>query len=110
MSEIVSDKDVEEALRILADETGAAARAAHEYFESLTKSVLAELAAMSGETSVAAGEAWARMQPRYEAHLKQVGKFARDDYSWRQRYAAAEAKIEIWRTVSANQRGAERLR
>ena len=40
---LVTDKDVELALATLADETGAACRASHDYMEELTKSVLAEL-------------------------------------------------------------------
>lgn len=107
---LVTDKDVEQALTILADEAGAASRAAHEYFDSLTKSVLAELMQESNETSAAAKEAWARAQPKFIDHLKQVGKFAREDYSYRQRYAAADAKIRIWQTMSANSRGMERVR
>lgn len=107
---LVSDKDVEDALAILSDETGAANRAAHEYFDSLTKSVLAELMAESNETAANAKETWARAQPRFKDHLKQVGKFAREDYSWRQRYAAADAKIRLWQTASANARGMERLK
>lgn len=110
MSQIVSDSDVEAALAILGDETGAAARAAHEYFDSLTKSVLAELMNEANETSESAKERWARAQPKYAEHLKQVGKFAREDYSWRQRYAAADAKIRLYQTASANARNMERLR
>lgn len=107
---LVSDKDVEDALTILADETGAAARAAHEYFDDLTKSVLAELMQESNETAANAKETWARAQPKFKDHLKQVGKFAREDYSWRQRYAAADAKIRLYQTASANVRAAERIR
>ncbi len=106
---LVSDRDVEEALAILADEAGAASRAAHEYFDSLTKSVLAELMAESNESAANAKETWARAQPKFVEHLKQVGKFAREDYAWRQRYAAADAKIRIWQTSSANHRRADRI-
>ncbi len=107
---IVSEKDVEDALAILGDETGAASRAAHEYFDSLTKSVLAELMQESNEAAANAKESWARAQPKFIDHLKQVGKFAREDYSWRQRYAAADAKIRLYQTASANARGMERVR
>lgn len=107
---IVSDKDVEQALEILSDEEGAAARAAHEYLDSLTKSVLAELIAESNESSVVAKEHWARAQPKYKEHLVRVGEFGKRDYMARQRYAAADAKIRLYQTASANQRGMERLR
>jgi hypothetical protein len=103
---IVSEADVEKALQILDDEAGAAARAAHEYFSDLTKSVMAELMTESNETAANAKEMWARSQPRFLEHLKTVGKFAREDYSWRARYAAAEAKIGIWRTEQSTARAA----
>ena len=107
---LVSEKDVEDALAILADESGAAYRASHEYFDALTKSVLAKLVAQSNETSAAAKEQWARAQPEFTDHLMQVGKFAKEDYRWRQRYAAAEAKIRLWQTSSANARRMEMVR
>lgn len=107
---LVSEKDVSDALDLLADETGAAARAAHEYMDALTKSVLADLMAQSNETSEAAKERWARSQAEYKDHLKKVGSFAKDAYRWRQRYAAAEAKISIYQTMSANARAMEKVR
>lgn len=110
MKPLVSEDDVGDALSILSDETGAAARAAHEYMDDLTKSVLAELVGASNEPSATAKETWARAQPRFLEHLKKVGAFAKEDYVWRQRYGAASAKIEIWRTMNANQRAAERIR
>ncbi len=107
---LVTEDDVSKALEILADERGAAARAAHEYTDALTKSVLSELMAQSDETSATAREAWARAQEKFKEHLARVGKFAKEDYQYRQRYAAAEAKIEIWRTENANARAMERIR
>lgn len=107
---LVTEDDVSKALEILADEEGAAARAAHEYTDALTKSVLADLMGQANETSEAARERWARSQPMFKDHLAKVGKFAKADYQFRQRYAAAEAKIEIWRTENANARAMERVR
>lgn len=107
---LVSEDDVSKALEILADEEGAANRAAHEYLDSLTKSVLAELVADSNETSIGAKEHWARAQPKYKDHLVKVGEFAKRDYMARQRYAAADAKIRLWQTASANSRNMERIR
>jgi hypothetical protein len=107
---IVPDEAVEVALAVLADEEGAAARAAHEYLSDLSKSVLAELIGESNATSAIAKENWARAQPRFKEHLVKVGEFAKRDYIWRQRYSAASAKIECWRTQNANIRAAERLR
>jgi hypothetical protein len=107
---LVSENDMHEVLRTIADETGAAARAAHEYFDALTKTVLADLMSRAEGKTIADREAWARSQVEYKEHLEKVGKFAKDDYRWRQRYAAANAKLEIWRTENANARAAERVR
>lgn len=107
---LVSDKDVEAALAILSDETGAAAKAAHEYMDALTKSVLADLMQQANEPSEAAKDRWARSQAEYKDHLKKVHSFAKDAHRWRQRYMAASVKIEIWRTQNANARAMERIR
>lgn len=108
--DLVKDKDVEDALQILGDERAASARAAHEYFDALTKTVLAELMSRCDEGSEAARDRWARSQPEYKDHLEKVGRFAKEAYVWRQRVSAAEAKIEIWRTQNANARAMERVR
>jgi hypothetical protein len=42
--------------------------------------------------------------------LAKVGQMAKADYAARQRVAAANAKLEVWRTQSANARAAERVR
>lgn len=107
---LVSDDDMHEVLAVLADETGAAHRAAHEYLDDLTKSVLAELMAESEAKSATEREQYARAHQTFKDHLAKVGKFAKLDYEWRQRYAAANAKLEVWRTSSANVRAAERVR
>src|ERR1700753_687563 len=107
---LVSDRQVEDALAILADEEGAAARAAAEYLNDLTKGILSELMMRSNETSAAAKEMWARSQPEYREHLIRVGAAAKLDFQWRQRYSAAAAKIDCWRTEQSNIRASERVR
>lgn len=107
---LVSDDDMHTVLEVLADETGAAHRAAHEYLDSLTKTVLAELMGESDAKSAAEREQWARAQPRFRDHLAKVGQAAKADYTARQRVAAANAKLEVWRTQNANARAAERVR
>lgn len=108
---IVPDKDVEYALEILANEEGAAARAASEYMDALTKTILAEIMGeCHNDMSMVAKETWARAQPRFAEHLKKVREISERDYRWRRRYEAASAKIEAWRTENANQRAAERVR
>ena len=107
---LVTEADVSMALEILGDERAGAARAAAEFFDSMTKTVLSQVMNDANEASEAARERWARTQPAYTEHLKKVAKFAREDYQWRARQAAADAKIRLWQTASANARGMERVR
>jgi hypothetical protein len=106
---LVSEQDAQVALDILSDEEGAACRASAEYLDSLTKVLLAQLMIESNETSATMKETWARAQPRFKEHLIKVGEMAKRDYQWRQRYAAADAKIRIFQTASANTRSRERI-
>lgn len=105
---MVSEQDIRQALAILDDKRAAEARAAHEFFSDLTKTVLAELMLESNESSAAAREMHARAHPKFREHLEKVGKYARMDYEFRQQQSAASAKIEIFRTLSANERNATR--
>ena len=107
---IVPDRDVERALELLGNEEGAGARAAHEYMDALTKTILAELMAKSDESSAVGKENWARAQPEFREHLVKVGELAKRDYVWRRRYEAASAKIDAWRTEQSNQRAMEKVR
>ena len=107
---LVSDDDMHHVLEVLSDESGAAHRAAHEYLDALTKTVLAELMGESDAKSATEREQWARAQARFKDHLGKVGAQAKADYQARQRVAAANAKLEVWRTQNANARAAERVR
>lgn len=107
---LVSDDDMSAVLEVLSDETGAAHRAAHEYLDALTKTVLAELMGQSDAKSATEREQWARAQPKFREHLERVGAQAKADYQSRQRVAAANARLEVWRTQNANARAAERVR
>jgi hypothetical protein len=107
---LVTENDMHDVLAVLSDETGAAARATHEYLDDLSKVVLAKLTKESNATSAGAKEAEARSRPEYMRHLEEVRAAADLDYRWRQRYAAANAKMEVWRTQNANARAAERVR
>jgi hypothetical protein len=107
---LVTDDDMHGVISVLSDETGPAHRAAHEYLDALTKTVLAELMGQSDAKSATEREQWARAQPAFKEHLAKVGAQAKADYVHRQRIAAANAKLEIWRTSNANARAQERIR
>jgi hypothetical protein len=107
---LVDEKDVSDCLDILANEEGAAWRGSHNYLDAMTKSILSKLMGESDEKSAPLREAWARRQPQFVEHLKRLREAETMDHRWRTRYAAADAKIEIWRTLQANNRNMERVR
>lgn len=108
-NELVSEKDVSDALDLLSNEEGAAWRGTHTYLDALTKSLLGKLLKDSDEKSVVAREADARSQPEFVDHLRKLKEAMTMDHKWRLRYAAAEAKIEIWRTLQANGRRMDKI-
>ena len=108
----ISPEKMDYAVNILADpeKRAAKARAAAEYLADMTKVVKAKLEAQSNEKSAAAKESYALGHDRYAEHLTHLKEAREEDYSCRERRAAAEAIIEIWRTEQSNQRAAERVR
>lgn len=108
---LITDNQVEHALKCLQDWTAAKARAAHEYLDDYTKVLLAELGDQAeGAKSQGAREDFARKHPDFKAHLEQKRDAAELDYKHRQRQAASLAILDLYRTQCANERGQERLR
>lgn len=107
---LISDEQVEHALKCLQDWTAAKARAAHEYLDDYTKVLLAELGEQANAAkSQAAREDFARRHPDFKAHLEQKRDAADLDYRHRQRQAASLAILDLYRTQCANERGQGRL-
>lgn len=108
---LVTDAQVEHALKCLQDWNAAKARAAHEYLDDYTKVLISELGEQADEAkSQAAKEDFARRHPDFKAHLDQKRDAAQMDYQHRQRLSASLAIIDLYRTQAANERGQERLR
>lgn len=86
----------------------AQAKAQRVYLEEFRKSKKALLMKSCGETSVAAQEREAYSHPEYEALLKglQVAVETEEELRWS--LVAAQLRVEIWRTQSANNRGMDR--
>lgn len=105
---LISDQQVEHALRCLQDWNGPKARAAAEYLDDLTKTLLAELGEEI-EGSQAAKEAYARKHQTFKDHLIQKRDAAELDYKHRQRISASLAILDLYRTMSANERGQARI-
>lgn len=107
---IITDEQVEHALKCLQDWRAAKARAAHEYLDDYTKTLLAELGEQANEAkSQAARDDFARRHALFKAHLEQKRECAEQDYMHRQRVAASLAIIDLYRTQSANDRKADRI-
>lgn len=108
---LITDAQVEHAMKCMQDWNAAKARAAHEYLDDYTKTLLAELGDQANDiTAQAAKEAWARKHPDFKAHLEAKRAAAELDYMHRQRVAASLAILDLYRTQSANERGLERVR
>jgi hypothetical protein len=108
---LITEAQVEHALKCLHDWQAAKARAAHEFLEGYTKTLIAELGEQANEAkSQAAKEDFARKHPEFKAHLEKLRDAAELDYMHRQRLSAAAAIIDLYRTDAANTRVMERVR
>jgi hypothetical protein len=107
---LITDAQVELAMKCMQDWNAAKARAAHEYLDDYTKVLLAELGEQANDAkSQSAREDFARRHPDYKAHLEQKRNAAELDYKHRQRVAASLAILDLYRTQSANERGLGRV-
>ena len=107
---LITDQQVEHALKSLQDWNAAKARAAAEYLEDYTKVLLAELGDTANDAkSQAAKEDFARRHPDFRAHLEQKRAAKELDYMHRQRVSASLAILDLYRTMSANERGQARV-
>lgn len=108
---LITDAQVEHAMKCMQDWNAAKARAAHEYLDDYTKTLLAELGDQANDAkSQAAQESFARKHPDFKAHLEAKRNAAELDYMHRQRVSASLAILDLYRTQSANERGLERIR
>lgn len=108
---LITDAQVEHAMKCMQDWNAAKARAAHEYLDDYTKTLLAELGEQANDAkSQAAQESFARKHADFKAHLIQKRDAAELDYMHRQRVSASLAILDLYRTQSANERGLERIR
>lgn len=107
---LITDAQVEHAMKSLQDWGAAKARAAHEYLDDYTKTLIAELGEQAVDAkSQAAREDFARRHPDFKAHIEQKRQAAELDYMHRQRISASLAILDLYRTMSANERGMSRV-
>jgi hypothetical protein len=98
--------DVDSALAFLRDRAveAAEARATRIYMESWVKSALAIEMKKHADQPLAAQEREARVSAPYLAALQALREAVQEDEKHRFWRAAAEAKIEVWRTIEATRR------
>ena len=103
---MIDEQTVESALDFLRDnaEKIAKARAERIYLDQFRKSKKAILFTQASEDTVAAKEQWALQHPDYLKLLDALSTAVYEDERLRFLTAAAEAKIEVWRTMQANAR------
>ena len=103
---MISDEDVEKAIDYLRDNAEAAAKARAEriYMDEFRKSLKALIMKEHIDATVSAQEREAYADPRYQTHLEALRQAVYRDEKARFMRVAAEAKIEAWRTSSANRR------
>lgn len=102
----ITDEEIDRALDYLRDNADEAAKARAErvYVEEYRKTVKAQIMKEHGTMSGVLQEREAYADPRYVAHLDAIKAAVERDERCRFMLAAAEAKIEAWRTQSSNER------
>lgn len=103
---MIDDSEIDRALDWLVRnaEKSAQARANRVLLEETTRSIKAEQMKASGQESIGAQEREAYASDAYKAHVTGLAAAVYEDEKLRALRAAAEAKIEAWRTLSSNAR------
>ncbi len=103
---MITDEQAEKALDYLRDNADktAAARANRIYMEEYRKSLKAIIMSEYVGEPVNAQERYAYSDPRYIEHLQSIKEAVKQDEQAKWMMTAAEAKLEAWRTMSANNR------
>lgn len=106
-NQLITDAEVEKALDYLRDTAKlfAAARARRVLLEEQRKSVKAVIMRVHSELPLGAQEREAYASIEYQRHLQEISDAVLAEEEFRGLRVAAEAKLEVWRTWSANIRG-----
>jgi hypothetical protein len=100
----IPDAHVLHSFEILKSGDHAAARGAYEWSERALKTVLADEAAKSTATSQGQRDQDALRSERYKEALREFRKVAELYFHERDRRDAAQAILDAWRSIQANQR------
>lgn len=85
-------------------EACAKAKAMVVYMTELRKTIKAQLMASSSEKTESAKETFAYSHPTYKQHLLALQAAVEESERWRWLMIAAEAKIEVWRSLESTAR------
>lgn len=107
---MITEPEIQRAFDFLRDSATKIADARYHkvYTEERKKAVFSELFRQAPDGPVASKEAYAYAHQDYENHIAEMARAARDFELLRAQREAAIAKIDAWRTASANERGASR--
>lgn len=106
----IPESHVQRAFDILMSSDHATARAAYEFSEKNLKVVLAKAAAASNAKTVSERENEAMRSPEYMEALENYRLLAKAYFEARDKREAANAVLDGWRTLSADQRALEKVR
>lgn len=103
---LVSDEQAEESLKWLEENIDPAvkARADYDHLDEFSKTVLAELMGETSGMSVKVAEAHTRAHAKFRNHRKMVDQANRERLRLEYMRRFHELRLELWRTVCANQR------
>lgn len=103
---MITDTEAEKALDYIRDSAtkAAQARANRIYVEEYRKTIKAQLMKESADLPLGAQEREAYSDVKYIQHLNAIREAVEQDEYFRWMLTAAEAKLEAWRTQSANNR------
>src|SRR3990167_7512853 len=101
---MITDEQAEKAIDYIRDnsEKAAEAKANRIYMEEYRKSIKATIMSEHLTDPVNAQERFAYIDSRYKDHLLTMKEAIKQDEQFRWMMVAAQAKLEAWRTMSAN--------
>ena len=103
---MIDEQSVESALPWLAEKVGSLAKAISDrkYLEDYKKGKLAMLLQEAPAGTVSAREAWATSHEDYQELLEGLRTAVEQEAELKHLFTIAEARIEVWRTIQANNR------
>ena len=103
---MIDEQSVESALHWMAEKVGTLAKAIadRKYLEDFRKVKLAMLIQEAPAGTVSSREAWATSHEDYAEVLQGLRAAVEQEAELKHMFTIAEARIEVWRTIQANNR------